>query len=876
MPFSTTLNEPKNRIEPIQPVTDNVGATLIQAVDRVAGHVGDYMNDKQDKTFLADYTKSQAETISDPFLKGVHEELSSIKAAGEQGGGSTQASTLARRSALAKQALMERPDLAGEISKIDASVYGYNPVEQAERLASAGEGDSQKAAAEMTKTFATEAGKAGFVFYKTNDDGTMGYDEGKMISAYQNSQMSKRKLEALTDNKPVFLQNAYGESIKQLDTAFGFNLDTVQATVQRGNQLVREGNMDAVDLNKQLAGSFITAVDQQIEHQLQQVQLANPSVTPDDMTALRNQLQGRYKPLKDSMSQVDEDIIGKAKLLEAQGRMEVTQSFPLLTRLKELGGPQLVSLATSQLVSNGVLNTATQAEVGKLLSQSEVKPSTEYVDVLEGKVSIKDVVDPREAIKGLSTSLSAIKGIPLTSMTGSNKTALVNASRGVLNATALPTTERSTINASMHFNDTWYEKMQAIKTDNPEGYNNLVDGAISLHLVAALKNGQTLSQESTQGNYKVTVGTDGLSDTPSNQARGIVSGYKEQNVQVQWNNNTNRFEAVSLDNKPLLASLPKDLQSRLDSLNGNAGMMFRLRENDEGLKNLSASQIGELLALNSNLGVEGKSTLQPEQKSSKYMASILDNFRGKDTAGVWQETATNMYQVINRSMQQRLMNEQPVNETLPNGSNNSSSPSAQTSSGTGVSLDAPTTNSGQQVMALSKSIVSEEGVKDSVYVDSTGNKSVGIGFNLDANGARKAWKDAGITEDFNAVASGKQKLSRASAEKLYAVKHDEAHEDAQGMVSNWNNLGEYQKEALTSMVYQMGAAGVRKFKTTLARIEKGDFQGAAQSMLASAWAKQTPQRAQRVAEMMASNVDLKTAEDKLVQAGTISAKNRVA
>lgn len=159
MPFSTTLNEPTNRIQPIAPVTDNVGATLIQAVDKVAGAVGNYMQDKGNKQFLADYTKQQASTIQDPFLKDLQDNLTTIKDASEQNGGSSQASVLARRASLTKQALMERPDLADEIAGIDANVYGYNPVKQLEQLSAQSAEDNGKASAEMRKTFATEAGK---------------------------------------------------------------------------------------------------------------------------------------------------------------------------------------------------------------------------------------------------------------------------------------------------------------------------------------------------------------------------------------------------------------------------------------------------------------------------------------------------------------------------------------------------------------------------------------------------------------------------------------------------------------------------------------------------------------------------------------------
>jgi lysozyme len=61
--------------------------------------------------------------------------------------------------------------------------------------------------------------------------------------------------------------------------------------------------------------------------------------------------------------------------------------------------------------------------------------------------------------------------------------------------------------------------------------------------------------------------------------------------------------------------------------------------------------------------------------------------------------------------------------------------------------------------------------------------------------------------------------------------------------------------ALLSMCFQMGPVGLAKFKTTLSLIASGDFKGAAQSMLASLWAKQTPERAKRVATMLRTGAE---------------------
>ena len=55
---------------------------------------------------------------------------------------------------------------------------------------------------------------------------------------------------------------------------------------------------------------------------------------------------------------------------------------------------------------------------------------------------------------------------------------------------------------------------------------------------------------------------------------------------------------------------------------------------------------------------------------------------------------------------------------------------------------------------------------------------------------------------------------------------------------------------LVNMAFQMGIQGVQKFKKTLSLVEMGDYDGAADGMLKSLWAKQTPNRAAEMAQQM--------------------------
>tara|TARA_R100001594_G_scaffold145441_3_gene195645 strand:- start:6250 stop:6660 length:411 start_codon:yes stop_codon:yes gene_type:complete len=60
------------------------------------------------------------------------------------------------------------------------------------------------------------------------------------------------------------------------------------------------------------------------------------------------------------------------------------------------------------------------------------------------------------------------------------------------------------------------------------------------------------------------------------------------------------------------------------------------------------------------------------------------------------------------------------------------------------------------------------------------------------------------------------------------------------------------QDIVLGMAYQMGVTGVSKFRKMLAALKMNDFKTAAEEMLDSRWSKQTPNRANRMAEKMRS------------------------
>ena len=80
-----------------------------------------------------------------------------------------------------------------------------------------------------------------------------------------------------------------------------------------------------------------------------------------------------------------------------------------------------------------------------------------------------------------------------------------------------------------------------------------------------------------------------------------------------------------------------------------------------------------------------------------------------------------------------------------------------------------------------------------------------------------------------------------------------AMERAEEIAKAWEPFSKQDMEiqlALANMSYQLGVRGVLNFKRMLLALERNDRLAAAQEALDSRWARQTPERAARIAAMI--------------------------
>ena len=132
-------------------------------------------------------------------------------------------------------------------------------------------------------------------------------------------------------------------------------------------------------------------------------------------------------------------------------------------------------------------------------------------------------------------------------------------------------------------------------------------------------------------------------------------------------------------------------------------------------------------------------------------------------------------------------------------------------------------------------IAFEEGYREEVYRCSEGYPTIGIGTKVGPKGA-----DLSL---YQFTVSKKVANAFLDEELLKIVRKLSQY-------SWYNNLNEDRQAIIESMCYQMGVAGVLKFKRMIKALAEQDWGEAGLQALDSRWARQTPERAERHATVL--------------------------
>lgn len=143
-------------------------------------------------------------------------------------------------------------------------------------------------------------------------------------------------------------------------------------------------------------------------------------------------------------------------------------------------------------------------------------------------------------------------------------------------------------------------------------------------------------------------------------------------------------------------------------------------------------------------------------------------------------------------------------------------------------------------MNLIDSIKSNEGFRDHIYKDTLGFDTIGYGFKVGSLSKDELELNGGIIEP----------MSKEAADKILKKKLAKLTSKIYDAIPWLNNSPKEVQEVVIEMAYQMGVGGVLKFKNTLNFIKENEYKNASSNMMKSLWAKQTPNRAKKLASII--------------------------
>lgn len=133
---------------------------------------------------------------------------------------------------------------------------------------------------------------------------------------------------------------------------------------------------------------------------------------------------------------------------------------------------------------------------------------------------------------------------------------------------------------------------------------------------------------------------------------------------------------------------------------------------------------------------------------------------------------------------------------------------------------------GEVFAAMLEDLRRDEGLRLTPYVDSLGVLTIGYGINLHGG------------------------LSRAECELLLEHRAVERLGELTSVLPWFEGLDPVRQRVLLNAAYQLGVHGLLAFRKMLAFLKEGAYEKAAREMESSLWARQTPNRVARLADMM--------------------------
>ncbi|MEG6298207.1 glycoside hydrolase family protein [Enterobacter hormaechei] len=152
-------------------------------------------------------------------------------------------------------------------------------------------------------------------------------------------------------------------------------------------------------------------------------------------------------------------------------------------------------------------------------------------------------------------------------------------------------------------------------------------------------------------------------------------------------------------------------------------------------------------------------------------------------------------------------------------------------------------------MNITDMIIYDEGEKLTIYKDTEGYWTIGVGHLL----TKSPSKDEAIRQLDKLVGTGHYGyINKQESRKILEIDINQTIKQIgrTELINVYTSLDIIRRTALVNMCFQLGVQGVLQFKKMIQHINAREYEKAADEALNSKWARQTPNRAKRVTDVI--------------------------
>lgn len=146
-------------------------------------------------------------------------------------------------------------------------------------------------------------------------------------------------------------------------------------------------------------------------------------------------------------------------------------------------------------------------------------------------------------------------------------------------------------------------------------------------------------------------------------------------------------------------------------------------------------------------------------------------------------------------------------------------------------------------MTIYELLKKHEGKRNKPYLDNAmpPKKTIGVGWNIDANP---------LPADIDSYLKAHGEITDEMVNTLLSISVKRATADCRDLFPAFDEFTENRQMALIDFVFQLGKKGASRFVSSIAMINTGRWEEAAENMMKSLWAKQVPNRAKEITQMI--------------------------